>query len=86
MDGAWKEGVTVDPLAIIWPLFIVLIWAAVFGITLLLVRMTTRDQQATVRVEHAVEEAAVRAATEPQRAAPVAATPSRQAVPPLPAT
>jgi uncharacterized integral membrane protein len=50
-----------DALAIIWPLGVVLIWAAVFGITLLLVRMTTRDQQVVVRAEYAVEDAAVRA-------------------------
>lgn len=86
MEGTWKEGVTVDVFAIIWPLLVVLIWAAVFGITLLLVRMATRDQQATVRVEYAAEEVAMRAATEPRRIAPLAATPSRQAVPPLPAT
>ncbi|HET9111932.1 MAG TPA: hypothetical protein VFN78_13975 [Ktedonobacterales bacterium] len=74
-----------DAFAIIWPVFVVLIWGAVFGLTLLLVRMTTRDQQTTARAEVAAENAAARAATEPERAAPVAAAP-RRAPPPLPAT
>lgn len=47
-----------DALAIIWPLVVVVIWASVFGLTLLLVRMTTRDQQATARAEVASEAAA----------------------------
>ena len=75
-----------DAFAIIWPLAVVLIWGAVFGITLLLVRMTTRDQQTVARAERVAEDAAVRAATEPARTAPVAAVASQRAVPPLPAT
>ncbi len=54
-----------DALAIIWPLVVVVIWASVFGLTLLLVRMTTRDQQATARAEVASEAAAAPRAIPP---------------------
>ena len=77
--AAWKEGVTMDALAIIWPLVVVLIWAAVFGVAVLLVRMTTRDQQATVRAEQVAEQSAP--TLEP--AAPVVAGAARHAGPPL---
>lgn len=40
---------------ILWPLAIVVIWAAVFGITVLLVRLTMRGQQAIARDELEVE-------------------------------
>lgn len=72
-------------MAIIWPLVVVVIWASVFGLALLLVRMTTRDQQATARAELAAEEAAVRAAAEPERPAPVAPA-APQPIPALPAS
>lgn len=68
-------------MAIIWPLVVVLIWAAVFGIALLLVRMTTRDQQAVVSAEHAAE----RRAQEPESSAPAAAPAPTPVGPPLPA-
>ena len=72
-------------MAIIWPLVVVVIWASVFGLALLLVRMTTRDQQATARAERAAEEAAVHAATESERPTLVAAA-APVAIPALPAT
>jgi hypothetical protein len=86
--AAWKVGVTMDALAIIWPLVVVLIWAAVFGVAVLLVRMTTRDQQATVRAEQVAEHAAEQSASapEPVGTAAVAAVVLQRAVPPLPAT
>ena len=55
--------------AILWPFAVVLIWAAIFGITVLLVRFTTYGQQAIAREEY---EAEVKA-TEVEVSAPPAA-------------
>lgn len=47
--------------AILWPFAVVLIWAAIFGITVLLVRLTTHGQQAIAREEYEAEAKATQA-------------------------
>lgn len=55
---------------IIWPVAVVFLWSALFGITVLLVRFTMRGQQEVVREEIEAEHLAVQAA---QSSAPTSA-------------
>ena len=61
---------------IIWPVVVVFLWAALFGITVLLVRYTMHGQQEAVREEIEAEQLAVQAA---QSSAPLSAPAARRA-------